>query len=101
MIAEYGGPIHYGYTDAWPMDTYQTLFSRVPGSAEMPSAARPITARIREQLEQAGVGSAPILLHTGVSSLEIETDTVEAQAMYPAPSVMPAGRADPVKRNHT
>ena len=100
MIAEYGGPIHYGYTDAWPMDTYQTLFSRVPGSAEMPSAARPITPRIREQLEQAGVRIAPILLHTGVSSLEIETDTVEAQAMYPEPFAISADTADAVNRTH-
>src|SRR5256885_10041138 len=52
MIAEHGGPIHYGYTDAWPMDTYQTLFSRVPGSAEMPSAARPITPRSEEHTSE-------------------------------------------------
>src|SRR5207248_398719 len=71
MIAERGGPIHYGYTEAWPMDVYQTLFSRVPGSAEMPSAARPITPRIREALEKAGIRVAPTLLHTGVPSREI------------------------------
>src|SRR3989475_985041 len=100
MIAERGGPIHYGYTNAWPMDTYQTLFSRVPGSAEMPSAARPITPRIREQLEQAGVRIAPVLLHTGVSSLEIETDTVEAQAMYPEPFAISAATPDAVNRTH-
>ncbi len=78
IAAEHGGPIHYGYTETWPMDAYQTLFSRVPGSAEMPSAARPITPRIRGLLEQAGVLVAPILLHTGVSSLEIEGEAVEA-----------------------
>src|SRR5947208_14701132 len=82
------------------MDTYQTLFSRVPGSAEMPSAARPITARIREQLEQAGVRIAPILLHTGASSLELETDTVEAQAMCPEPFAIPADTAEAVNRTH-
>ena len=72
----------------------------MPGSAEMPSAARPITPRIREQLEQAGVRIAPILLHTGVSSLEIETDTVEAQAMYPEPFAISADTADAVNRTH-
>src|SRR5437879_7682752 len=82
------------------MDTYQTLFSRVPGSAEMPSAARPFTSRIREQLEHSGVRIAPILLHTGVSSLEIETDTVEAQAMYPEPFAISADTADAVNRTH-
>jgi len=100
IVADRGGPIHYGYTDAWPMDVYQTLFSRVPGSAEMPSAARPITPRIREQLERAGVRIASILLHTGVSSLEIETDAVEAQAMYPEPFAVSRETAATVNRTH-
>lgn len=100
ILAERGRPIHYGYTDAWPMDVYQTLFSRVPGSAEMPSAARPITPRIREALDRAGVRIAPILLHTGVSSLEIESETVEAQAMYPEPFVVSQATAEAVNRTH-
>jgi len=100
LFEERGEPIHYGYTDAWPMETYQTLFSRVPGSAEMPSAARPITPRIREGLEGAGVRIAPILLHTGVSSLEIESETVEAQAMYPEPFRVSQETSDAVNRTH-
>ncbi len=100
IVAERGGPIHYGYTDAWPMEVYQTSFSRVPGSAEMPSAARPITPRIKELLDRAGVRIAPILLHTGVSSLEIENEIVEAQAMYPEPFSVSPGTADAVNRTH-
>lgn len=100
LIAERGGPIHYGYTEAWPMGMYQTLFSRIPGSAEMPSAARPITPRIRDRLEHAGVRFAPIVLHTGVSSLEIDSDTVEAQAMYPEPFRVSRETADAVNHTH-
>lgn len=100
IIDECGEPIHYGYTDAWPMDVYRTLFSRVPGSAEMPSAARPITPRIKEALERSGIRILPILLHTGVSSLEIESETVEAQAMYPEPSVVSRETAEAVNRTH-
>jgi len=100
ILAEHGQPIHYGYTDAWPMEVYQTLFSRVPGSAEMPSAARPITPRIREQLDRAGVRIVPVLLHTGVSSLEIESEIVEAQAMYPEPFAVSPETADAVNRTH-
>ena len=85
LVSAFGAPIHYGYTDAWPMEVYQTMFSRVPGSAEMPSAARPITPRIRDRLEAAGARVVPVLLHTGVSSLEIEAETLDAQAMYPEP----------------
>jgi len=100
LIAEFGRPIHYGYTDAWPTDVYRTEFSRVPGSAEMPSAARPITPRIRERLEDAGIRIAPILLHTGVSSLEIESGTVEGQAMYPEPFAVSPETAHAVNRTH-
>ena len=100
LAANFGGPIHYGYTDAWPMETYQTLFSRVPGSAEMPSAARPFTAAGMRRLAEAGVRFAPILLHTGVSSLEIEGETVEAQALYPEPFSVSRETADAVNRTH-
>lgn len=36
----------------------------------MPSAGRPFSARVLAALTRKGVGIAPILLHTGVSSLE-------------------------------
>ena len=42
----------------------------MPGSAEMPSAGRPFTPRLLHALAARGVGVAPILLHTGVSSQE-------------------------------
>jgi len=93
ILAERGEPIHYGYAPAYPLETYQTLFSRVPGSVEMPSAARPITPRVRSALLDTGVRIAPILLHTGVSSLEIEAATVEQQALYPEPFRVPAETA--------
>lgn len=96
VMARVGRPIRYGYTDAWPMEAYRTLFSRVPGSAEMPSAARPITTRIKAALERRGVRIAPILLHCGVSSLEIEADTVEAQAVYPEAFEVPPASAEAI-----
>src|SRR5947209_15308211 len=46
LMAKYGEPIHYSYAPVYPMEAYQTLFSMFPGSAEMPSAARPITSRV-------------------------------------------------------
>jgi S-adenosylmethionine:tRNA ribosyltransferase-isomerase len=67
----YGVPIRYGYvTEGWPLSYYQTIFAREPGSAEMPSAARPFSRRVVARLARRGVAIAPILLHTGVSSLE-------------------------------
>ena len=45
-------------------------FAREQGSAEMPSAGRPFTAELVTELVARGVLVAPVILHTGVSSLE-------------------------------
>ena len=69
--ARFGTPIRYGYVrDQWPLTAYQTVFASEPGSAEMPSAGRPFTAGIVRRLGARGVRVAPIVLHTGVASLE-------------------------------
>lgn len=66
-----GRPISYGYlADRYPLSAYQTIFGRVPGSAEMASAGRPFTDDIALSLIARGVLFAPVLLHTGVSSQE-------------------------------
>jgi len=92
-----GRPIRYGYVDeSWDLEHYQTVFSRVPGSAEMPSAAYPFTPRVVAGLRECGVEIAAILLHTGVSSLEVETDIVEEQPLYPEPFDVPAATAEAV-----
>lgn len=71
LLAEHGRPITYGYVErTWPLEAYQTVFGRDPGSAEMPSAGRPFTERLVLDLVAKGVQIVPVLLHTGVSSLE-------------------------------
>jgi S-adenosylmethionine:tRNA ribosyltransferase-isomerase len=70
-LAWFGRPITYGYLRGrWPLSDYQTVFSRDPGSAEMPSAARPFTDALVTELAVRGITVAPITLHAGVSSLE-------------------------------
>jgi S-adenosylmethionine:tRNA ribosyltransferase-isomerase len=70
-LAGHGRPIRYAYVDrSWPLRLYQTVFARVPGSAEMPSAARPFSTDLVAALIAAGVIIAPITLHAGVSSAE-------------------------------
>src|SRR5204863_5783604 len=41
-----------------------------PGSAEVPSAGRPFTPELVTRLVSSGIQIAPLLLHTGVASLE-------------------------------
>ena len=70
-LRRHGQPIRYGYVpNPWPVDAYQTVFAREPGSAEMPSAGRPFTGRLVLDLLARGILFAPVLLHTGVSSPE-------------------------------
>ena len=70
-LARHGFPIRYGYVpEPWPASMYQTIFATEPGSAEMPSAGRPFTDALVTRLIARGVQVAPLLLHTGVASLE-------------------------------
>lgn len=87
LIASHGGPIVYGHAaDRYPLSTYQTVFARMPGSAEMPSAGRPFSPRLVSDLISHGVGFAPITLHTGVSSLEAGEVPYAEQYVVPEPT---------------
>jgi S-adenosylmethionine:tRNA ribosyltransferase-isomerase len=68
-LRERARPISYGSLNAsFPISAYQTIFALHPGSAEMPSAARPFSAELVTRLVAQGVVFAPITLHTGLSS---------------------------------
>lgn len=89
-MAAHGQPIRYGYVQQpYPLEHYQTVFARIPGSAEMPSAAYPFTQNVVDALTQKGVEIAGIVLHTGVSSLEVEVEEVEKHPLYPEPFIVP------------
>jgi S-adenosylmethionine:tRNA ribosyltransferase-isomerase len=70
-LERYGFPIRYSYVrDTWPSSYYQTVYATEMGSAEMPSAGRAFTPELITRLVARGVQVAPLLLHTGVASLE-------------------------------
>lgn len=70
-LARHGRPIRYSYVpEAWPIASYQTVFAEEPGSAEMPSAARPFSAELVARLVSRGITIAPFVLHCGVASPE-------------------------------
>ena len=87
-LLQHGIPIRYSYVRRdWPLQAYQTVFARHPGSAEMPSASRPFTTAMVTDLVARGVLIAPLTLHTGVSSLEADEDP------YPEPYDVPPATA--------
>jgi S-adenosylmethionine:tRNA ribosyltransferase-isomerase len=87
-LSRHGRPIRYRHSPPdLPIGEYQTVFSRDPGSAEMPSAARPFTTELVTDLVARGVIFAPVTLHCGVSSLEA------GESPYPERYEVPAGTA--------
>jgi S-adenosylmethionine:tRNA ribosyltransferase-isomerase len=94
-LAGHGRPIAYGYVAGrWPISAYQNVYVTEPGSAEMPSAGRPFTPEVITRLVARGVGVAPILLHTGVASLEA------TEAPYPEYFRVTASTAERVNDTH-
>jgi S-adenosylmethionine:tRNA ribosyltransferase-isomerase len=90
-LAVHGRPIRYGYVERpWPLSAYQNVYVTEPGSAEMPSAGRPFTPEVITRLVAKGVGVTPIVLHTGVASLEAD------ELPYPEHASVPAVTAERV-----
>jgi S-adenosylmethionine:tRNA ribosyltransferase-isomerase len=101
LMRRLGAPIRYGYSAGeFPLAAYQTIFAHEPGSAEMPSAGRPFSPRVLESLERRRVGLAEILLHTSVSSLEVEANEFEREALLPEPFEVGARTVSAIERAH-
>jgi S-adenosylmethionine:tRNA ribosyltransferase-isomerase len=85
-LATYGRPIAYGHvTGRFPLADRQTVYATDPGSAEMPSAGRPLSEHLLVRLMARGVTVAPLVLHCGVSSPEKhEPPTPERYRVPPA-----------------
>ena len=95
-LERFGRPIRYGYVPgSWPGSVYQTVFATEPGSAEMPSAGRPFTPELVTRLVSAGVQVAPVLLHTGVASLEDHEPPYEEYFRVPSAT---AGQVNAARR---
>jgi S-adenosylmethionine:tRNA ribosyltransferase-isomerase len=73
-----GRPIAYPYVRGrWPLEMYQTVYARDPGSAEMPSAGRPFTHEVLADAARRGIGLARVTLHAGVASPERDEPPIE------------------------
>jgi S-adenosylmethionine:tRNA ribosyltransferase-isomerase len=90
-----GRPIRYSYVERpWPIETYQNVYATDPGSAEMPSAGRPFTPEVITRLVAKGVIVTPVVLHTGVASLEAD------ELPYPEKVAVSASTVEVVNAAH-
>ena len=84
-LQHHGFPIRYSYVPKrWPLEYYQTVYATEPGSAEMPSAGRAFTPELITRLVASGVHVAPLILHTGVASLDDHEQPYEEFYRVPA-----------------
>jgi S-adenosylmethionine:tRNA ribosyltransferase-isomerase len=98
-LKRYGFPIRYGYVKrSWPIEFYQTVYGTEAGSAEMPSAGRAFTPELITQLTARGIQFAPLILHTGVASLENHEPPYEEYYRVPAETARIVNAAREAKR---
>ncbi|HZU14899.1 MAG TPA: S-adenosylmethionine:tRNA ribosyltransferase-isomerase [Chloroflexota bacterium] len=84
-LEQQGFPIRYSYVrERWPLSAYQTVYATETGSAEMPSAGRAFTPELLTALIAHGVRIAPLVLHTGVASLEADERPYDEPYRVPA-----------------
>jgi S-adenosylmethionine:tRNA ribosyltransferase-isomerase len=85
LLATHGRPIRYGHLRSHPpLAAYQTVYADRAGSAEAASAGLPFSGRVLARLAARGVGVAPIVLHTGVSSPEAGEPPLAERYAVPA-----------------
>jgi S-adenosylmethionine:tRNA ribosyltransferase-isomerase len=93
-LTRHGFPIRYGYVkESWPISYYQTVYATEMGSAEMPSAGRAFTPELLTRLVARGVHIAPLVLHTGVASLEHHEPPYEEFYRVPLETARTVNRA--------
>jgi S-adenosylmethionine:tRNA ribosyltransferase-isomerase len=93
-LERYGFPIRYGYIKGrWPSSYYQTAYVTEMGSAAMPSAGRAFTPELLTGLMAKGISVAPLILHTGVASLEDYEPPYEEYYRVPLESAHLVNRA--------
>ncbi|HMK62607.1 MAG TPA: S-adenosylmethionine:tRNA ribosyltransferase-isomerase [Acidimicrobiales bacterium] len=96
-LAVHGSPIRYRHVPRpWPLSMYQNVYATEPGSAEMPGAGRPFTPEVLTRLVAKGVAVSPVVLHTGVASLEADEVPYPERLRVPA---VTAGRVDATRRS--
>jgi len=70
-LAQHGRPVQYRYLRRQvSLSALQNVYAIEPGSAEMPSAGRPLSERVLVRMIARGIVVAPVVLHAGLSSPE-------------------------------
>lgn len=95
-LNQFGFPIRYKYVrQGWPLSYYQTVYATEAGSAEMPSAGRAFSQGLITRLVASGIQIVPLILHTGVASLEDYEPPYEEYYLVPVETARVINTARP------
>lgn len=80
-------------------ERYQTVYSKVPGSAAAPTAGLHFTPELLEQLKAMGVNIGYVTLHVGLGTFRpVKVDDVETHDMHSEYCMMPQETADLINK---
>ncbi len=80
-------------------ERYQTVYSKVPGSAAAPTAGLHFTPELLEKIAAKGVGIGYVTLHVGLGTFRpVKEDDIEAHEMHSEFCTIPQETADLINR---
>ncbi len=80
-------------------ERYQTVYSRVPGSAAAPTAGLHFTKELLDQVRQAGIETAYVTLHVGLGTFRpVKAEEIEDHEMHAEYAIIPQETADKINR---
>lgn len=82
LLKEIGRPLMSPYVErVFDNEYYNTVYAQNPGSAELPAAGRHFSLDLLTTIRDQGIQIAYITLHTGLSSIDIQTEHIEDHRM--------------------
>ncbi|MBU5627203.1 tRNA preQ1(34) S-adenosylmethionine ribosyltransferase-isomerase QueA [Oscillibacter sp. MSJ-2] len=82
-------------------ERYQTVYSKVLGSAAAPTAGLHFTPELLGRISELGVGVGYVTLHVGLGTFRpVKEDTIEDHEMHSEYCVIPQETADLINRTH-
>lgn len=92
---------HYITHELRDKERYQTVYSRIPGSAAAPTAGLHFTKELLARIKEKGVKIGYVTLHVGVGTFRpVKTENIEEHKMHFEHYELPQNTADLINETH-
>lgn len=90
---------HYIKEKLEDKERYQTVYSRLPGSAAAPTAGLHFTPELLDSIRQAGVETGFVTLHVGLGTFRpVKSENIEDHRMHSEHYILPRETAEMINR---